>query len=93
MEQVIVDKRVLDIYLKYDEDFSLLDEPWADKKDRDIISDEQFKIFGDYLEAIQMIEINNLSQELKKKALLKIHKLEKHIDVDVIKFLKDRVKS
>ena len=30
--EIIVDKKVLEIYYKYDEDLSLLHEPWAKKR-------------------------------------------------------------
>ena len=46
----IVTKKILDIYYKYDEDLSLLYEPWASKKDRSVVSSEQAQILGKYID-------------------------------------------
>lgn len=89
----LVTKKILDIYYKYDEDLSLLNEPWAKKKDRETVSFEQAKVLGMYIDKMEFLKIEGISSDLRKKTYIEMLELEDYIERDVIIILKDRINS
>lgn len=87
-----IDKKILDIYYKYDEDLSLLNEPWAKKKDREVVSFEQAKILGMYVDKLEFLKIENISNNLRDKTCNELLVLEEYIEKDVIDILKRKMK-
>ncbi len=86
-----VNKKILDVYYKYDEDLSLLNEPWAKKGDREIVSFEQAKILGMYIDKLEFLKVKNISCDLRNKTYAELLALEEHIEKDVIDILKTRL--
>ncbi len=86
----IVTKNVLDIYFEYDEDLSLLHEPWAKKKDRESVSSEQANVLGKYIDKLEFLKVKNIAQELRNKTIDEIQELEQYIEQDVIDILKEK---
>ena len=86
----IVTKNILDIYDKYDGDFGLLDEPWASKKDGDMVSSEQAMLLSEYSDTLNFLKVDGVSEKMRLKALEKITELERFIDNEVIDVLKKR---
>ena len=87
----MITKKILDIYDKYEGDFGLLDEPWASKKDREIVSSFQSQLLSEYIEQLHFVKIENISNKMRTQTLERIRELEKYIDKDVIKILKSRI--
>ena len=87
----MVTKKILEIYDKYACDFGLLDEPWAKKEDRDIVSSEQAQTLCNYIEKLEFINLNNISSDLRSKTIAEIEKLELNIDQEVIDIIKMRM--
>lgn len=87
----MVTKKILEIYDKYEYDFGLLDEPWAKKEDRDIVSSEQAQTLCNYIEKLEFINLNNISSDLRSKTIAEIEKLELNIDQEVIDIIKMRM--
>ncbi len=87
----MVTKKVLEIYDKYEGDLGLLDEPWANKKDRQSVSSEQANILGGFIEKLEFLKLNNISSDLRDKILLEIEKLELEIDLDVVDIVRKRI--
>lgn len=88
--KIIVTKIILDIHDKYDREFGLLDEPWASKKDRDMVSSEQAMLLSEYADTLNFLKVEGVSEKMRLKALDKITELEGFIDNEVIDILKKR---
>ena len=86
-----VDKQILDLYYKYDEDLDLLNERGARKKDRESVSHEQAVTLGTFIEKLEFLKVKNLSSELRNRTINEIKELEQHIEPDVIKILKEKI--
>ena len=86
----LVEKKILDIYHQYDEDLSLLYEPWARKKGRESVSSKQAQILGGYIDKLEFLKVKNLSSEIRNRINLELLELELHIEQDVIDILKAR---
>lgn len=91
MKSVIVTRDVLDIYEKYQCDFGLLDERWASKEDREKLTSEQKLIFGEFVDKLNWLKVENISKELRLSFEERIAELEKVIDPDVVKIIRERV--
>ena len=89
----MVTKEVLDIYDKYEQDFTLLYEPWASKKDRKKVSGEQASLLDEYVDNLYFVKVENLSDALKNQTIKRIEELEKFIDNEVVNILKERINS
>ena len=89
MKQKIT-KEVLDVFFKYDEDLSLLNERWAKEEDRDKVSFEQSVILGRYIENLEFLKISNVSSKLRDNVYKELLELESHINQDVIDLLKKK---
>jgi hypothetical protein len=87
----MVTKKILEIYDKYEGDFGLLDEPWAKKKDRELVSSEQAQILSNFIEKLEFLNLNNISSDLRGKTIVEIKKLELQIDQDVIDIIRKRM--
>ena len=87
----LVTKKILDIYYKYDEDLSLLNEPWAKKKDREIVSFEQAKTLGVYIDKLEFLKVNSISHNLRNRIEAELLLLEENIEKDVISILKRKL--
>ncbi len=87
----IVTKLVLDMYDKYDQDLSLLNEPWAKKKDVQLVSFEQATILGKYIDKLEFTNSAFISKDLKEKIIKEIEQLELFIEKDVIEEIKRRI--
>ena len=85
----IVTKKILDIYFKYDEDLSLLHERWANKKDRDLVSNEQANILGKYIDKLEFLDVKALDKKLREETENEVKELEKYIEQSVIETLRD----
>jgi predicted alpha/beta hydrolase family esterase len=88
---VIITKEVLDLYDKYDQDFGLLDERWADARDRHKVTAEQCPLLAEYVDKLHLIKLTTYSSEFTETALKRIAELEKMIDSEVIEILKRRI--
>jgi hypothetical protein len=88
--QYLVTKQLLALHDKYDGDLGLLDERWADKRDRELFSAEQMRTLGEYLQQLALSGVDCLAPEFRKEVELKINELELLIDPDVVSTLRDR---
>jgi hypothetical protein len=85
-----INKRILDLYYKYDEDLSLLNEPWAKRRDREKVSFEQASVLGMYIDKLIFLKVKTLSSNLRDKTNAELLILEEQIEEDVIDALKRR---
>jgi hypothetical protein len=93
MKSVIVTKEVLDLYDKYEGDFGLLDERWADKRDREKVTREQCLVLGQYVDKLMFsqLEPGLYSVQMTEAAVKRIAELEELIDDEVIEILRKRL--
>jgi hypothetical protein len=84
-------KDLLALYDKYDGDLGLLDERWADKNDHGKFTNEQMRIFGQYIRNLMLIRNVHYSDKLKGKAIGEIIATEKIMDAEVAYELKRRL--
>jgi hypothetical protein len=59
----LVTKELLDLHDKYDGDLGLLDERWADKKDRELFTHEQMGTLGEYIHQVRFSQVEILSPD------------------------------
>jgi len=85
-----VHKGVLALRDKYEGDLGLLNEPWADKSDRERFSSEQICTLYEYIEKLVLSSNIYYSKALRKSYEDRLYELQKHIDADVIKELDRR---
>lgn len=83
-----VDKELLDLYYEYDQEFGLLDEPWASKKDREFFNQYHPNVLEKYIDKLMFIKVENLHSSLRDKTNDEIKELENFIDKEVIDILK-----
>lgn len=88
--QYLVTKQLLALYDKYDGDLGLLDERWADKRDRELFSSEQMRTLGEYLQQLALSGVDTLAPEFRRQVERRVDELEALIDPDVITALRDR---
>jgi len=68
----------------------LLDERWTSKKDRDAFTSDQMKTLGEYVEKLNLIQIDSLSPELRNTTEERIGELEDLLEPEVIEILRAR---
>ena len=83
-----VNKELLDLYYKYDQEFGLLDEPWASKKDRELFDQYEPNVLEEYIDKLHFVKVENLHASLRDKTNNEIKELENFIDSKVIDILK-----
>ena len=88
--QYLVTKQLLALHDKYDGDLGLLDECWADKRDRELFSAEQMRTLGVYLQQLALSGEDCLAPEFRKEVERRIDELELLVDPDVVSTLRDR---
>ena len=81
------------MYDKYDGDFGLIEERWADKEDNNKISPIQMEILSDYIVKLKLEHNVNYSDDLINQFRSKINEYEKYIDPEVITLIKMRIKN
>jgi hypothetical protein len=86
----LVTKQLLALHDKYDGDLGLLDERWADKRDRAMFSDEQIRTLGEYLDQLALAGVERLSSEFRMRVELRIEELERLMDPEVVAALRER---
>jgi len=93
MKNVIITREVLDLYDKYEGDFGLLDERWADKRDREKVTSEQCFILGQYVDKLEFtrLEPGLYSVQMREAAAKRIGELEELIDYEVVEILRQRL--
>lgn len=90
---MIVTREVLELYEKYHRDFGLLYERWADENDREKLTDEQMFIFGQFINSLGWLKVENISKELRISFEARIKELEKLINPEVAQIVKERVRQ
>ena len=88
--QYLVTKQLLALHDKYEGDLGLLDERWADKRERELFSAEQIRTLGGYLQQLALSGVDCLAPEFLKEVERRIDELELLIDPDVVSTLRDR---
>ena len=68
----------------------MLDERWTSKKDRDAFTSDQMRTLGEYIEKLNLIQIDSLSPELRNSTEERIGELEDLIEPEVIEILRAR---
>lgn len=68
----------------------MLDERWADKRDRDLFSDEQIRVFGDYLQQLALRDVECLAPAFRRQVEHRIDELERFIEPEVVAILRAR---
>jgi hypothetical protein len=89
--EYLVTKELLNLHDKYDGDLGLLDERWAAREDRELLSSEQIRTLGEYLEQVRLRQSGKLSPELSRKVEQRIRELELLIAPEVITTLQERL--
>lgn len=85
MEKIGLDKLI--IYHKYDGEYALLFERWADKKDQNKISAEEFGIMDSIVDNLTMLRTNKYSKELVKNMKLELEIAKEKVTEEVFNFL------
>ncbi len=88
--QYLVTKQLLALLDKYDGDLGLLDERWANKRDRNLFTDEQIRAFGDYMQQLALRDVDCLALEFRRQVEQRIDELERSIEPDVVATLRAR---
>ena len=86
-----VTKKILEVFDKYEGDFGLLDEPWASKKDREKVSLKQSMVLGEYVDKLNLMKVENISDELRESTGARVIELEKSIDAEVVTIVRGRI--
>jgi len=86
----LVTKELLALHDQYDGDLGLLDERWADKRDRERFSAQQMRTLGDYQQQLDLIQVDCLAPELRRRVEDRMIELERLIDPDVVATLRER---
>ena len=68
----------------------MLDERWTSKKDRDAFTSDQMRTLDEYIEKLNLIQIDSLSPELRNSTEERIGELEDLIEPEVIEILRAR---
>ena len=68
----------------------MLDERWTSKKDRDAFTSDQMRTLGEYVEKLNLIQIDSLSPELRNSTDERRGELEDLIEPEVIEILRAR---
>ena len=66
----------------------MLDERWTSKKDRDAFTGDQMRTLGEYIEKLNLIQIDSLSPELRNSTEERLGELEDLIGPEVIEILR-----
>ena len=85
MEKIGLDK--LKIYQKYEGEYALLFEPWANKKDQEKISDIEFSTLQLVTDNLAMIRSNSYSAELVNEMKKEIDFAKEKMTIEVFNLL------
>ena len=91
MKNVFIGKEVLIVYDEYDQDFGLLHERWANKEDRQRLTQEQTMLFGEYIQNLRTLKIDCISVRMRETALKRLEMIEEVMDPEVAEVLRNRV--
>lgn len=84
MKEEIIDIQQVLIFIKYNGEHALLFERWAEKKDRDKITDHQFEMIEDFVSGTIMLKSRKFSDELKVKEKSKVKKIKPFFSEDAL---------
>jgi hypothetical protein len=87
----LVTKDLLKLHDEYDGDLGLLDERWAFERDRTAFSAEQIQTLGEYINTLNLANVEGLSEDLQARTTHRLQELEKQIKPEVILILRDRI--
>ena len=88
--QYLVTKQLLALHDEFDRDLGLLDERWADKREREWFSAEQMRTLGDYLQQLALHRLDCLAPQYRKEVERRLDDLERLIDPEVVSILRER---
>lgn len=84
MKEEIIELQHVLIFIKYNGEHVLLFERWAEKKDRDKITDRQFELIEDFVSGTIMLKAWKLSDELRVKEERKVKKIKPFFSEDAL---------
>jgi hypothetical protein len=87
----LVTKDLLALHDKYDGDLGLLDERWASERDRTAFSAGQIQTLGEYIDKLNLAYVEGLSEDLRARTTHRLQELEKQINPEVIRIIRDRI--
>ena len=90
LKNVLITKEILALYDKYEGEFGLMDERWADKRDSDKITSKQAHLFSQYIYNLRVIKNKHYSDQLKDKAMNENAQIELVMDDEVGRTLRER---
>lgn len=91
IKPVVITRELLEIHDKYNQDFGLLDERWADEEDRQRVTGEQCGMLGEYVDKLHQIKLEGFSEEMQERALERIRDIEEVTDPEVVLILRNRI--
>lgn len=83
----LVTQALVELFIRHDGDLGLLDERWANPKDREAFSSEQFHTLGQYVDQVGFAKSEAFSPEYRLLAKNRIKDLEKQIAPEAIALL------
>lgn len=83
----LVTQALVELFIRYDGDLGLLDEHWADPKDREPFSSEQFHTLGQYIDQVGFADSKAYSPEYRLAAENRIKDLRMQISPEAIALL------
>ncbi|MDA3963424.1 MAG: hypothetical protein PF961_21770 [Planctomycetota bacterium] len=86
----LVTPDVLALHDKYQGNFGLMDERWADSNDRQNVTSEQCQTLAEYIDLLRQSKVSNLSDRLRTQNEHQMAQLECQIDDSVIQELRIR---
>jgi len=89
----LLNQALVELFIRYDGDLGLLDERWANPKDREAFSSEQFYTLGQYVDQVSLAKTRVLSPEYRLRIENSIKDLEKQIAPEAITFLQKWAES
>ncbi len=90
---VLVTMDVIQLWDKYDQDFGLLEEPWADKEDYHKFTSEALYTLAQYWNLCHEVKVKAYSDELRAKIQNQIDDLSSKISIEALEELHSRLNN
>ena len=84
MKEEIIKLQHALIFIRYNGEHALLFERWAEKKDKDKITDRQFEMIEDFVSGTILLKAGKLSGELRVKEESKIKEIKPFFSKDAL---------
>ncbi|MCX6836619.1 MAG: hypothetical protein NTX35_02255 [Verrucomicrobia bacterium] len=85
----LVEQALVELFIRYDGDLGLMDERWANPKDREAFGSEQLYTLGQSIDQVSLAKSPALSSEYRLQIENRIKDLQKQIEPEAIMLLQN----